>query len=636
MSQDLDCVVRAIVHPAIGIARVGNSPEPDGFYLAPEVPRVIPSLPDVYRDANQAIKRQAQRFRVYGLDADGCYVCELNADNADVTWTVHVANRKAHWYKFEQALDIPASQVPGADGKPLTLGLRNESLEGNERDALAIDGGQVVISGATANSQGADTTKQFNGQFFSQDVYLGELRTDAAGRLIFLGGRGLSSSPEGRKLESFGNNPGWHDDTSDGPVDAVVRIGNRTLQAEGAWVLTAPPNYAPGITAFTTGWDLLLEVGTELDPSLKVDVPTFSDHVFPTLERLSQGQWVNAGFAREFGWGSRYDFSDEAFVQQLNDTSDAARHLRQAVWRQFRDAFYTEMQTQAWPAVYGEALVLSDTATDAREWWAISESQYLWLRKWAEGDFIPDGPPGPPKPWDELDAKEQAIALDRAALEETVGGPFHPGTEYTWPMRHKSMYSAPFRLARRTTPEPDYGPGLDWKQAMAPNGPLTGSFPGSITRWMACPWQTDTASCLSAYQEYSGDYLPTFWPSRVPNDVLTSEQYAVVDDVSRPYDQREEAFVFSSRQKWLRGIVYHESEKAPPPEYPGIQRMTVFTHKWHEVGTVLKHDGPTDGAFPRKLWVEIGRTFGTPPAPAPDPEGDRRFAKLAMERVRRR
>lgn len=636
MSNDLERVVKAIIHPAIGVARVGNSAEADGFYLAPEVPRIIPSDPSTYRDANQAIKRQAQRFRVYGLDANGDYVCELNATNADVTWSVHVANRKAHWYQFEQALDIPPSMIPGPDGKPLTTPRRNGYLEGGERNALVIDGGQVVISGFDVNAQGADRTKQFNGHFFSQPVYLGELRTDEAGRLIFLGGRGLSSSPGGRKLQSFGNNPGWHDDTSDGPVDATVRIGTRTLQAEGAWVLTSPPNYAPGITAFTTGWDLLLEVGAELDPSLKVDVPTFSDHVYPTLDRLSQGQWVNAGLAREFGWGSRYDFSDAAFVQQLNDPGPAARPLRQAVWRQFRDAFYPEMQTQAWPAVYGEAVALSDTATSPHQWWAISRSQYEWLEKWAEGNFVADGPAGPPAPWDCLDPQAQARALDRAALEETVGGPFHPGTEYTWPMRHESMYSAPFRLKRRTTPEPDYGDGLDSKKALGPDGPLTGSFPGSITRWMACPWQTDTSSCLSAYQEYSGSYLPTFWPARVPNDVLTTDQHAVVDDVARPLEEREKAFVFSSRKKWLRGIVYHDSHEAPPPEYPSIQRITVFTHKWHEVGTILETDGPRDGAFPKKLWVEVGRTFGTPPAPAPDPEGDRLIGKHSLERIRRR
>ena len=42
-------------------------------------------------------------------------VGELTADLADVRWTVHVANRKAAWYQWTMALDIPeaaGSKIP--------------------------------------------------------------------------------------------------------------------------------------------------------------------------------------------------------------------------------------------------------------------------------------------------------------------------------------------------------------------------------------------------------------------------------------------------------------------------------------------------------------------------------------------
>ena len=71
MSQDLDCVVKAIIHPAIGVARVSNSTDPDGYYLAPEVPRVIPSSTDVYRGKDQAIERQANGFGSTGWTPTG-------------------------------------------------------------------------------------------------------------------------------------------------------------------------------------------------------------------------------------------------------------------------------------------------------------------------------------------------------------------------------------------------------------------------------------------------------------------------------------------------------------------------------------------------------------------------------------
>ena len=49
------------------------------------------------------------------------------------------------------------------------------------------------------------------------------------------------------------------------------------------------------------------------------------------------------------------------------------------------------------------------------------------------------------------------MALDRAALDDCLGGPFHPGCEMTWPVRLPMMYDSPFRIRRRTGPEPDWG-----------------------------------------------------------------------------------------------------------------------------------------------------------------------------------
>ncbi len=54
-------IVRAAIHPAIGIARVGNSP--DEYYFGPEIPGGLPIAPDGYKDASGAMKRQAGRFR---------------------------------------------------------------------------------------------------------------------------------------------------------------------------------------------------------------------------------------------------------------------------------------------------------------------------------------------------------------------------------------------------------------------------------------------------------------------------------------------------------------------------------------------------------------------------------------------
>lgn len=97
MSDQSDtAIIRAAIYPGIGIARLGNSEAE--FFLAPEVPDPPRKRIGFYRDATGARKRQAQGFRVYGLNADGRAVAELTADNAEISWSVHLANKKAAWY----------------------------------------------------------------------------------------------------------------------------------------------------------------------------------------------------------------------------------------------------------------------------------------------------------------------------------------------------------------------------------------------------------------------------------------------------------------------------------------------------------------------------------------------------------
>lgn len=55
-------IVRAAIHPAIGVARVGDSPEE--FFIGPEVPDPPPVMLGESRDPAGALKRQAARFRV--------------------------------------------------------------------------------------------------------------------------------------------------------------------------------------------------------------------------------------------------------------------------------------------------------------------------------------------------------------------------------------------------------------------------------------------------------------------------------------------------------------------------------------------------------------------------------------------
>lgn len=592
-------IVSCVIHPAIGIARLGDSPT--DTFIGPEVGGAH-AIPDGgFKDATGRIKRQAARFRIYGMNAAGEVVREVTAADAEITWTAHLANTKAAWYEAGDALDLPGAWgdpvvASGDFGNPTSIPLRNANVE--DRSLLAIDPGPRTIGGTNANADGSDPAAAFTGgRFFDREVPLGELRTDADGRLLVLGGSGVSAPAiDGLLTESYSNNDFWHDDVSDGPVDAVVRIDGQEIPTTGAWVVVAPPNYAPGVHSLVTMYDLVFSTALMLDPELAPERPSFTTMIYPLFERLHQHQWVNAGFLRDFGWGAAGDPLEPTALAQLADPGPASRFLRQAVFERFRDPYAYVLDASAIPPLYGDDL--SFPADSPQQWMSILPNQYDWLRQWAEGDFDADWPEGglrAPASLDEVPLADQPAALDRAALDEVLGGAFHPGYELSWPMRAPEMYDAPFRLARRTEPEPDWGDSLDPTVAFEEDGPLFASVPGSLTRWLAVPWQADAGNCASAYEPEVDDYLPAFWPTRVPNEVLTQAAYATVLDTTAEQAAREDAFY--ARVKWLRNL----------PGFSGshIDRATGFLAEWSAVGIVTPRPGPAgDAAFPAQFWVE--------------------------------
>ena len=84
-------ITSCVIHPGIGVARVGNSAT--DYFIGPEVPGPVGPPDGGYKDASGAIKRQVARFRIYGLNAAGEVVQEITAADAEITWHVHVANR---------------------------------------------------------------------------------------------------------------------------------------------------------------------------------------------------------------------------------------------------------------------------------------------------------------------------------------------------------------------------------------------------------------------------------------------------------------------------------------------------------------------------------------------------------------
>lgn len=585
-------IARYAVYPAVGIARVGNAPS--DFFCGPEAPGEVPDPTEGFKDPQGRIKRQAARFRVYGLTEAGEVVREVTADEAEITWRVHVANRKGKWYRFENAMDL------GRLAK--TAGLRNPQVAGADRRWLVIDPGPRTISG---RSQAGDPRHRLDGgEFLGRPVHLGELRTDDQGRLVVLGGLGASASVTGDQATTFANNDGWYDDTSDGPVRATVRIGGRAFEAEPAAVAVVPPNYGQGLYGVVTLYDVVYDLFSRDGrwPDFKAPArPDFWRHIFPIFGRLVGTQWLNSGFHVLFGHNSPCDFTAPALLARLASTDPGERELRRRVFDWFRDPsgrLGPPEQPEQLPPFYGDAF--DDFAGVGAVGLALTPTQYDWLRRWADGDFIAGpAPPGPAPKLEDLPVADQPHALTRAHLEDCLGGPFHPGIELTWTLRVPSMWKEPFRLnllPDGAEPNEDYGPTLTPDEALGRGGVVEATGPGTLTRWMGVPWQTDEASCDAGYE--MGTYLrtPSFWAARVPNHVLPDPAYRRLLDASVPPPQRLKHF--DNRQPWLRYF---------GPEYR--KRINDMVRQWHMVGILTRQPGPADAdaaSLPVAVWVETG------------------------------
>ena len=593
-------IVRAAIHPAIGIARIGDSTKE--FFVGPEVTDPLPQKPEFYRDSSGALKRQAARFRIYGYNEEGRVVSELTPDNANIQWSVHLANKKAQWYQFQAALDIP-------EAANLSVPHRNPTVK--DRKTLAIDPGPRRIAGKSIPGGNEHTfdTGTFKGKV---TVPLGEIRTDEAGRLLVLGGTGKSGSPSGAPVfnsaddKSFNNADDWYDDTSDGPVTATVSINGLRVPVEPAWVVVAPPNYAPNIIGWRTLYDLLVDVYVQCGWMTIPEEISFANDVLPILRRLSNLQWVNKGFAAVYGKGCPLDFHNDDFIRKLAQKpaspggADPYAELRQAIANSFRPAQPTVSEPviwpHVWPWIYGDAYG-SFPPNGPGNMLTLTALQAALLKRWVDGNFEYDWPPtvAPPSSLDQVVLSDQPAMLDKSALHFCLADTFHPGCEMTWPMRHASMYSKPFRIHHRSIdqPESDYGPTLDQRIVMQIDGPLHSQSAGGITRWMALPWQGDTAFCRSGYDPQYDPYLPTFWAARVPNQVLTEEDYQTVINPSVQRATRVAAF--NHRAPWLRAI-------DGPVVADVMMRMIA---EFGAMGIVEARPGvPNDPDFPEVMFVE--------------------------------
>lgn len=422
-------IVAIKIHPAIGIARLGNSP--DEFFVGPERIWEPPDPPGGFKDGKCRVKRQAARFRLYAYHDDGS-VSEIGDQEAEITWTVHLANLKA------------IARNPSAPAADMKIDPGARTLNGPDQRKL-FDTGQIRFPGASPRT-----------------VPLGEARTDDAGRLLVLGGFGTSASPTNEPIQDFLSSPGWHDDVSDGPVKAHVKIRATgvELDAAGAWVIVAPPKFAPQLQNAVTLFDRVFQMTVDQGWLSTPATPSYTNDVFPILERAR-----TTGFVRNV-------FGAHGWTEPVYAQPD-------------REAIFNRLSN---PAGGGGNMPRLQQTT-------LTKVQFEAMKDWRDDNFSRDwsGPPAPTGPL-------TPVELDRAALTAAVGAAFYPGIEAGGiggtPIVEPSNYLGSTDPMR-----------LDHSRVAA----------GEVGRFMALPWQADFFACAA-------DWWPVPRPNNVVPQGSSSHQ----------------------------------------------------------------------------------------------------------------
>jgi len=408
------------IYPPIGLARIGNSQTE--FFIGPERPgsrgtqldaNGVETEVTTFKDASFRVKPQAARFTVFEIPDGGVPRPAQFPAGTTIKWTVRSVNKK-------DAITRPINPPPAPMKPTIKPGREDRIIDSKEQSISGASAGPVALSG---------TYRQTN-------VPLGHLRTDAAQRLLVVGGPGTSASPTNAPIGgSFYNNADWHDDVADGPVTATVTLpaGPPPVVAP-AWVVVGPPDFAPGSAGVVTLYDVILQIALTAGSITLPAKPFFVDHIRPLIQRARNLRFVNNGAMWPLISG---DFA------ALADPSAGAKQLRE------------------------DTALLVRSAEDQLHDFTLREWQRDYLDKWVAGDFDPGQAPDP----------GPAATITRAVLDGSVGQGFFPGIEAGIIVTDPSLYAAPFDFR------------FDHSKVE----------PGDITALMALPWQADFLKCNGSW-----------------------------------------------------------------------------------------------------------------------------------------
>ncbi|MFT6717798.1 MAG: hypothetical protein ACJAY8_000179 [Sphingobacteriales bacterium] len=670
------------IHPAIGIARVGNSTE---FILSPETMAASPQegtaltggLPikpgtesdtitsNDLRDKEGKLKRQAARFKIYQYQDGDKYTYPAQKSSEvligsmldgkkvkDIVWTAHLANKKANCWEIDEDNNTGIEQYKNGGFPPI----RNASFPPSTDPAdparlkkLVIDAGPRVIqtggdkpavsfdtltSPSYWANNGIEVSKDYPVSFPGSDgkpgdydlasepiTYLGEMQTEANGRLLILGGYGKACGfdnqgnpiPNSPLLKDV-DNDNWLDDTADGPVTAVLFFEDGTHQEiEGsAWVVSTDPAYAPQTLNAVSLWDNVYTTWVEqfdLDPSLFSNKkyqpsyqPNFIRDVFPTINSAHMQMWNTSLPSQAIAAHKR--------ILKLGEEKPSFNFL---------SFIRNPITSKDGPAPLADNKMPFSLGDSNRSFLTVTPTQYFFLEQWSDGKC-------PGAKTQELQPGEQ---LDKTILVNCLGGRFSPGIDLTFIVNDRNLYNSkwenpaigPFRINAEK---------LDYSKAQK-DAPFLGVGyeplrpfkvqPGDLCKFMAIPWHTDYNSCathtpapnpggtITEENVYSGKVNTTLfwsWPAQRPVSVYTFDDLKA--NAGELPKQR-----FSVRGKGSAARQHPEDAGFNTPAmYVGRyqDRVDILLH-WHEIGTIMQ--GPAIDGYPAgfdpEFYLEVESGF---------------------------
>jgi hypothetical protein len=614
---------------------------------------------DDFRDAGNNPRRQAARFRIYAYDQQqeqypsndpgrevkpGDRVGGKTIRN--IVWTVHLANKKNNnyaitstsrfsvdgKYKKKQVEEGVAAYTKGALPPLRNPGYGLDPSSTRRRGTLVVDAGPRALKASSDGTQTlafddtqtpcyadasgtiqlqADYPVSFPNQHFAMFDPLGQIKSlgemtieKSTGRLIVAGGYGLASAilSDGKppSLKDPIDNDGWFDDTSDGPVTAVIEFDDGSVvEAVHGWIVCTDPAYAPQTRNVVSTWDDIFNTWVEqlaLIPSLygggdyQPDYQaSFAGDVLPIFHGALLQRW-NTNLPQAGIAGHEL----VASIKPADDPKAKIPNLRNLI----RDPNNIDEDDQGvkMPLALGDAM---------KSFLALSPTQYFLLNQWHAGKSVGPAP--------SLGGGEK---LDKVVLENCLGGRYSPGIDLTFIVRDVNLYhqdwqgsTGPFRVNRQpldyaaaTRSDPFLQVGyLPLRTAMVE--------PGDLCKFMSQPWHTDYNSCAVHTPDPNAPDNNTLywsWPAQRPVNVHPVAACS--------YDADKGTWTLGGQVYSIRGNEGHGTQTPFPQQQGRFQCYFDYVENWHKVGFViqgLQIPAKQGGNYGADKFLEVASLFDT-------------------------